>query len=206
MNYSISLNTVLSTMNGGSLLSFLSSVVTPTYGIYYAIGDNANESALDFTSVVKFNIAGSSVITSAPVGASSGVAGSYASINKVNQPSKISMRVTVEGMTGFSGKVPRIPLINNKSVMTSSRTDVIEKLEQMKNSATVYNIETPDRVYPNYDLINYEFVVQANSGITLLAVDLIFQEIKIFNTKDSGLKKETTLIEAIFDYAKKVIT
>ncbi|RKS87340.1 hypothetical protein DES39_0561 [Orbus hercynius] len=178
MNFSISLNSVLSAINSKSLLSFLSSTIYPSYGIYYASGDNANRSAIDFNSVIKFDHSGEAVITSAPVASSDGVAGNYSSLNKVVQPSKITMRIAVEGMTGFSGAIPRFPSTNNFSLNASSRSDVINKLEQMKNSATLYNIETPDRVYASYDLINYQFATSSSSGITLLMVDLTFQEVR----------------------------
>ncbi|XKM12653.1 hypothetical protein RCS94_06400 [Orbaceae bacterium ac157xtp] len=177
-NFSISLNSVLSSINSRSLLSFLSSTIYPSYGIYYARGENANKRALDFNSVINFSTNGESVITTAPVAVAEGLAGNYSSINKVVQPSKITMRIAIEGATAFAGMIPRIPFTDNLSVNLSSRSDVINKLEQMKNNADIYNIETPDRVYENFDLINYNFVMSAQSGITLLMVDLIFQEVR----------------------------
>lgn len=203
MNFSISLNSVLSAINSRSLLSFLSSTIYPTYGIYYA---KDNKSALDFNSVIRFNHSGDSVISSAPVGAVDNVAGSYSSINKVTQPSKISMRIAVEGMTAFSGLIPRVPSTNNLSLMTASRTDVINRLEEMKNSADIYNIETPDRVYANYDLINYDFVMSANSGITLLAVDLNFQEVRTLQIISEAIQsaKKTTATNATLPQGKEV--
>lgn len=194
--FSISLNSVLSTINSKSLLSFLSSTIYPSYGIYYATGSNENSSAITFNSVVKFDKSSDSVITSAPVAATDGVAGGYASINKTVQPSRITMRIAVEGMTGFSGAIPRIPTVNNFSNVAQSRADIINKLDEMKESANIYNIETPDRVYENYDLINYQFAISPNSGVTLLMIDLTFQEVRTFDsnfTKErESIKKATT--------------
>lgn len=201
-SFSISLNSVLSAINSKSLLSFLSSAINPSYGIYYADGDNENSKALNFNSVISFQHSGDAVITSAPVASINGVAGSYSSVNKVNQPSKITMRIAAEGLTGFSGNIPRIPYINMSqsnrfSFVKDSRTEIINKLEEMKSKATVYNIETPDRVYPNYDLVNYALVMNAKSGVTLLAVDLTFQEIRTLKEISEAFEqvKETTTQE-----------
>lgn len=202
-SFSISLNSVLSAINSRSLLSALSSLIYPTYGIYYAVdeGQNkANDSALNFSSVISFNCSGASAITTAPVASQNGMAGNYSSVNKVNQPITIKMRVAVEGLTGFSGQIPQIPSIqilntDNFNIMKDSRYDVINKLEEMKSKATVYNIETPDKVYPNFDLMDYAFVMNAQSGVTLLAIDLTFQEIRTIqevSISESDVKETST--------------
>lgn len=177
-NFSISVNSVLSVISGGSLLGFVSSIISPSYGIFYADGDDANDKALDFHSAISFDYSGDAVVTNAPVASSDGIAGSYSSINKVVNPAKITMRVSVEGMTGFSGAIPRLPSLSNLSLSLTSRTDIINKLEEMKGQARLYNIETPDKVYEKFDLIDYKFVMTAQSGVTLLLVDIIFQEVK----------------------------
>lgn len=182
VDFSLTLNNGLSAINSRSLLSALNSSAYPSYGIYYAKGKLSNVRALDFSSVVKVDISSEATITNAPVSSVNGVSGSYSSINKIVQPSKINMRISVEGMTAYSGSIPRVPKMDFskglRSVVKITRADLIDTLEKMKNSPNVYNIETPDRVYPNFDLINYKFVTEAKSGATLLQVDLSFQEVR----------------------------
>lgn len=180
---------MLSAVNGGSLLSTLTSVIYPPYGIYYATGEHANSPALQFYSVQNYSHDGAANISTAPVETVNNTAGSYSSYNKVAQPARISMRVMLEGSTAFSGAIPSIPSLdlNNKSLVVTSRTEMINKLEAMRFSADLYNIETPDRVYANYDLVSYSFPIRPNSGVTLLIVDLVFQEVRTTATIQSML-------------------
>ena len=47
----------------------------------------------------------------------------------------------------------------------------------MKNTASTYDIETPDRVYTGYDLVHFDHSKTAKNGQTLLIVNATFQEI-----------------------------
>jgi hypothetical protein len=210
--FSVSLNSVLSAINSNNLLSILSSTIYPPFGIYYAAGSNANKKVIDFNSVLKFEHVGASTITSAPVEAMGGFAGSYSSVNKIAQPARINMRIAIEGATAFSGQIPAIPNIpqsNNGLNISTSRSDVIAKLEQMKVTADIYNIETPDCLYANYDLVNYSFLTAPNNGLTLLIVDLVFQEVRtlvtVQNIANEIRKSTTTKVEANKETGKKEV-
>lgn len=47
----------------------------------------------------------------------------------------------------------------------------------MKNTASTYNIETPDTVYYSYDLTHFDYFVGSYRGQTLLMANCTFEEI-----------------------------
>jgi hypothetical protein len=56
-------------------------------------------------------------------------------------------------MDGFFRSLPNL---TNFSLL--SRNNFIQKLDEMKNTASTYNIETPDTVYYSYDLTHFDYL------------------------------------------------
>lgn len=168
---SINKTSILNIFRGGGVLSVLFNLLKPRYSITYA--DNGLE-AIQITSIVDVKINGNSVISTAPTEAISeqSKAGGYVSYNKVKQPTTIHVVFTVEGLTGFAGAIPNI-----FNLTMDSRSATIEQLQSMLKTATLYNIETPDKVYEGFDLVNFDFETRSNKGVTLLTVGAVFQEV-----------------------------
>ncbi len=78
--------------------------------------------------------------------------GSYSSFNKVKRPPIIRVLFTLEGWTGFSGSIP-----NLTNFTLTSRSDMLAALDAMVADAQVYDIETPDTTYEDYDLVRYNY-------------------------------------------------
>ncbi|MBN1086593.1 hypothetical protein JNO12_19265 [Erwinia aphidicola] len=97
--------------------------------------------------------------------------GSYNSFNKVKRPPVIRILFTLEGWTGYSGSIPNLP-----NFTLTSRTDMLAALDAMVNFADVYDIETPDTTYEDYDLVRYNYRT-SDRDVTLLTVEAIFQAV-----------------------------
>ena len=97
--------------------------------------------------------------------------GSYSSFNKVKRPPIIRVLFTLEGWTGFSGSIP-----NLTNFTLTSRSDMLAALDAMVADAQVYDIETPDTTYEDYDLVRYNYRT-SDRDVTLLTVEAIFQAI-----------------------------
>lgn len=97
--------------------------------------------------------------------------GSYSSFNKVKRPPIIRVLFTLEGWTGFSGSIP-----NLTNFTLNSRSDMLAALDAMVADAQVYDIETPDTTYEDYDLVRYNYRT-SDRDVTLLTVEAIFQAV-----------------------------
>lgn len=97
--------------------------------------------------------------------------GSYSSFNKVKRPPIIRVLFTLEGWTGFSGSIP-----NLTNFTLTSRSDMLAALDAMVADALVYDIETPDTTYEDYDLVRYNYRT-SDRDVTLLTVEAIFQAV-----------------------------
>lgn len=97
--------------------------------------------------------------------------GSYSSFNKVKRPPIIRVLFTLEGWTGFSGSIP-----NLTNFTLTSRSDMLAALDAMVADAQVYDIETPDTTYEDYDLVRYNYRT-SDRDVTLLTVEAIFQAV-----------------------------
>jgi hypothetical protein len=62
-------------------------------------------------------------------------------------------------------------------LISSEPNNFIQKLDEMKNTASTYNIETPDTVYYSYDLTHFDYFVGSYRGQTLLMANCTFEEI-----------------------------
>ena len=162
MAFSLNETTLLSAINSGNIFSIINSTLSPGYGVYLKSG----EKALSPTSFLGVEYGSDASVVSAPI-----EKGSYTSFNKVKRPSVIRVLFTLEGWTGYSGSIP-----NLTNFTLTSRSDMLEALDKMIDSADVYDIETPDTTYEDYDLIRYNYRT-SDRDVTLLTVEAIFQAV-----------------------------
>uniref|UniRef100_UPI00117AC711 phage baseplate protein n=1 Tax=Klebsiella pneumoniae TaxID=573 RepID=UPI00117AC711 len=173
MSFSLNVSTVLSAIQGGSLLSVLNSALSPTYRITYNTVDEslltaaAGQEVFSPSGWVSVDRYGDANVTKGPV-----ENGQYTSYNKVRQPSELRVILALEGWTAYTGALPNL---TNLSLL--SRSNFIQKLDEMKNTASTYNIETPDTVYYSYDLTHFDYFVGSYRGQTLLMANCTFEEI-----------------------------
>ncbi|MSE29515.1 hypothetical protein GKF97_23535 [Escherichia coli] len=173
MSFSLNVSTVLSAIQGGSLLSILNSALSPTYKITYNTVDEslltvtAGQEVFTPSGWVSVDRHGDAMVTKGPV-----EKGQYSSYNKVRQPSELRIIFALEGWTAFSGALPNL---TNFSLL--SRNNFIQKLDEMKNTASTFDIETPDTVYYGYDLTHFDYFVGSYRGQTLLMANCTFEEI-----------------------------
>lgn len=173
--FSLNETTLLSALNSRSLLSAINSAINPGWGITYnqvdalspQSGAVPGQAAFTPSGWISAEPTGDAAIVSSPV-----ERGSYTSYNKVRRPSELRVVFSLEGWSAYSGAVP-----NLTNFSTQSRSGLLDTLEQMKNTCSTYDIETPDRVYQGYDLTHYDYSVSATRGVTLLTVSATFQEV-----------------------------
>ncbi|HDU3559036.1 TPA: hypothetical protein QIY38_001676 [Klebsiella aerogenes] len=173
MSFSLNVSTVLSAIQGGSLLSILNSALSPIYKITYNTVDEslltvaAGQEVFSPSGWVNVDRSGDAMVTKGPV-----EKGQYSSYNKVRQPSELRIIFALEGWTAFSGALPNL---TNFSLL--SRSNFIQKLDEMKNTASTFDIETPDTVYYGYDLTHFDYFVGPYRGQTMLMANCTFEEI-----------------------------
>lgn len=186
--FSLNETTLLSAINSGSIFSLINSAINPSWGITYKTVDSSISysdlsSAGPLPGNVKVISPGMTVFTptgwisAEPLGEAAIVnspieKGSYTSYNKVRRPNELRVVFVLEGWSAYSGAIP-----NLTNFSTLSRTELLGILEVMKNTASTYNIETPDQVYEGYDLAHYDYYVGADRGLTLLKVSATFQQV-----------------------------
>ncbi|AYW18591.1 hypothetical protein DTA24_07985 [Klebsiella sp. P1CD1] len=201
--FSLNETTLLSAINSGSIFSIINSTIFPSWGITYnKVDPDLNSGYFKSSSVgplpggTAFIYPGQTVfeptgwVSAEPVGDASIVSapiekGSYTSYNKVRRPSELRVVFVLEGWSAYSGSLP-----NLTNFSTLSRTGMLSILEVMKNTASTYNIETPDRVYEGYDLAHYDYSISAKGGLTLLKVSATFQQ--VMDIAEVSLSSNTT--------------
>lgn len=155
---------IFNAAGGGSPLSIIDSVLHPSYVIRK---HNSTAIALHFSGMRAMQPEGRANIVNAPV-----ERGKYQSINKVYQPGKINCEVVISGLTGFTGAIPDI-----FDFTLVSQNETLKTIISMLKSAQLYDIETPKGIYSSYDLVDYSYHVSSTTGVSLLSVSLIFQEV-----------------------------
>ncbi|MGG6193061.1 hypothetical protein ACQV2B_03040 [Pantoea allii] len=162
MNFSLNETTLLNAVQGGGIFSVINSIITPGYGIYRKSG----ERAIRPSSVLGVEYGADASVVSSPI-----EGGSYSSYNKVKRPPVIRVLFVLEGWSGLSGSLP-----NLTNFSLTSRSDMLSALDKMVDLADTYDIETPDTVYEDYDLIRYNYRT-SERDVTLLTVEAIFQAV-----------------------------
>jgi hypothetical protein len=125
---------------------------TPTW----TITDDDGNPVLQPDSVIEFEYRGEMKVCSHPV-----EQGSFASYNKIAVPFDIRMTAACNG----------------NGPMT--RDDFLATIEDMRESTDLVTISTPDDVYDNCNLIHVDYRRDSRQGVSLLLVQLWFQEIRI---------------------------
>lgn len=162
----LSLNTadIFNAIGGGSPLSIINGILHPQY----VIRDNeTGEVALEFSGMASVQPGGRAQITNAPV-----EKGQYQSINKVREPSVVRCAIIISGLTGFTGTIPNIFDLSFTSQNSSLKT-----IKEMLANAKVYDIETPKETLTSYDLVDHDYEVNSQRGVSMLTVYLVFQEV-----------------------------
>ena len=186
MAFSLNQTTLLSAVNSGSIFSIINSAISPSWGITYNTVDSSvsgaspGDEVFSATGWIASENTGDAMVVNSPI-----EGGSFTSYNKVKRPSEIRLQFAIEGWTGYSGSIP-----NLTNFTTESRSDIIDKLTEMKNTASTYNIETPDTIYESYDLVHFDYAIGAKAGITLLTVNAFFQE--VMQTAEVTISSATT--------------
>lgn len=128
-------------------------------GPHWALLDKNGKPVITPDSVVSFEYRGENKISSYPV-----EQGSFASYNKVAFPYDIRMMVSCGGQG------------------STSRDTFLQVLELMRQSTDLYDLATPDFLYQNVNLTRFDYRRQATNGVTLLLVDLQFEEVRVTAT------------------------
>ncbi|MEX9875208.1 phage baseplate protein [Providencia rettgeri] len=154
---------IFNTIQGGSVLSILSSMLKVNYEIEATDGSLS----LEFDGMLSINPQMSANVINAPV-----ENGKYQSINKVKEPSRLTCVILINGLTGLTGTIPNI-----FAGSVISQNDTLKKIQQMIESTKTYTITTPKGIFESYDLVGWDYSVTANGGVSLLKVNLEFLEI-----------------------------
>lgn len=156
--------TLFNALGGGSPLSIINSIVGASYRI---LKHKTSENALGFDGVVALQPTKGASILTAPV-----AQGQYGAFNKIQSPGKLTVRVAINGFTGYSGSIP-----NLANLTLTSQSDILAAIDDMIANTDLYDIETPKETFVSYDLVGKDYSVTARNGVTLLVVNLFFQEV-----------------------------
>lgn len=162
----LSLNTadIFNAIGGGSPLSIIDSVLHPQYVIR---NSKTNAVALEFSGMASIQPGGRAQITNAPV-----EKGQYQSINKVREPAIIRCSVIITGLSGFTGSIPNI-----FDLTLTSQSSTLNTIKEMLAATETYDIETPKETLQSYDLVDHDYEVTSQRGVSMLTVYLVFQEV-----------------------------
>lgn len=121
----------------------------------WLIQDSTGRSLLEPDSVIGFDYRGESRISTFPI-----EQGGFASYNKVTQPFDIHMAMTCSGHGPMK------------------RDAFLAKLAELKDAVTLLTITTPDAVYKNVNLVQFDYRRTSRSGVSLLCVDVGLMEVR----------------------------
>lgn len=162
--YRINATSLFSALDGGSPLSLVADLIRPQYVIR---DSRTGDVAIEYSGMSLVQPMGKATITTAPV-----EQGFYQSINKVREPMHVRCEIIIQGLTGFTGTVP-----NLFDGQYTSQSDTLQVIKDMLGKAGLYDIETPKEMFLGYDLIDYEYTVSSQQGVSMLVVGLTFQEV-----------------------------
>jgi hypothetical protein len=121
----------------------------------WQITDADGRAVIKPDSVIDFEWRGESKVASHPV-----EKGSFAAYNKIATPFDARLTIACGGLGEMQ------------------RAEFLFQLETMADSLDLYSIVTPDRIYANCNLVHADYRRDAKQGVTLLLVQLWFQEIR----------------------------
>lgn len=121
----------------------------PAWGIYLN-----GQIAIAADSILKIEYRGDSRITNAPQ-----EKGAFQAVNKVQSPYQSRVQMTKAGSE-------------------SDRATFLDALEAAKQSLNLYDIVMPEKSYLNANITGYSLARTARSGVTLLTVEVVFEEVR----------------------------
>lgn len=121
----------------------------------WAILDENGGIMLQPDTLGEFNVKGSSVIPNYPI-----EQGGFSSYNQVEKPYTIKLTGLVSGQGDLT------------------RGQFLQTVFDLRRTLTLTTIVTPDATYSNNKLIDYSYSQRAEHGLTLLMVELMFQEVR----------------------------
>lgn len=125
----------------------------------WSITDTSGNSLLQPDSVIDFEYRGEMKIPTYPI-----EGGSFRSYNKIPIPYDIRMTVACNG----NGQ--------------QTRDEFLSACEALRESLDTAVINTPDDVYDSVNMIHFDYRREARQGVSLLLVQLWFQEIRVDQT------------------------
>lgn len=134
----------------------------PAWGIYLN-----GALALQADSIVRVEYKGSARVSNAPQ-----EAGAFQAYNKVQAPYESRVLMTKGGNE-------------------SERSAFLDALEAAKQSLNLYDIVMPEKAFQNANIVGYSTQRSAQHGVTLLSVEVMFEEIRqasapVFTTTTTG--------------------
>lgn len=166
----IDVTNIFAALYGGSFKSIAANFLRPAYYIRFS---GQKDIALEFDGITMLRPSASANITTAPV-----EGGSYQSINKVRQPGQIMCSIIVNGfgLGGFDFRVLDY-LANQAYGHGHAPQAILARIKLLLDTTNLYDIETPKETFVGYDLINTNYQVTHATGVSMLTIQLTFQEV-----------------------------
>jgi len=166
----IDVTKIFAALQGGTLKSIAVTAFRPAYYIRLSGEETI---ALKVDGIANLKSTGNATITKAPV-----EGGTYQSINKVRQPNQLVATVIINGFglgnINFKFIDEAAAMITNSVVRP---TDTLSRIKYMINATQLYDIETPKETFTGYDLVNYSYQVSNSTGVSMLTVQMTFEEV-----------------------------
>lgn len=166
----IDVTNIFAALYGGTFKSIAASFLRPAYYIRFS---GQKDIALEFDGLTMLRPNASANITTAPV-----EGGSYQSINKVRQPGQVMCSIIVKGfgLGGFDFRL--LDYLANQGYGHGLMPQaILAKIKILLDSTNLYDIETPKETFVGYDLINTNYQVTNSTGVSMLTIQLTFQEV-----------------------------
>jgi len=139
----------------GQVTQSFTQTIVQTNASKWAILDDSGRTVLQPDTYTDFQIRSEAIIPNYPV-----EQGGFSSYNQVDKPYNIKITAVVTG----SGDL--------------SRGQFVQSVIDLKESLNLSTIVTPDAVFSDAKLISYGWSQRSNHGLTMLMVELIFQEVR----------------------------
>lgn len=117
--------------------------------------------------------------------------GAFQSYNKVRTPweAKVTLAVGDDPRAfGSIVAIPSVPAFGSFSGITGGalarRTEFISTIDAAADSLDLFTLVTPERSYPSANIVHHDYRRIAEKGITLLAVDIWLQQVRVDATAE----------------------
>ena len=96
--------------------------------------------------------------------------GGFASYNQVQKPFMIKLTAIITGLQIDNG--------TTKAAGNDKRNTFLLAVKTLKESLNLSTVVTPDTVFDNAKLIDYNWSQRSDKGLTMLLVELVFKEVR----------------------------